>query len=419
MKYLTMPLACQLLNEMPEDAEIYDSAYEKFFKTNDFSQLVAWSPYLNKWFMWLHPEGEHGADYWSCTQIMNTAALAEKYMNKYSSDFLNWHYQQSLKLHNLSDSEESRSLYENIYFDETNEGEREAEYRVWQYLTEKLDTSHKREAAKTEQNIFLKREVEELRGECNKLRDQLHRIKCADTFDAYNFAQAFYRRLAKTTDQQLPKELHELGIDAVYIQAMVNTAIGVFEFNRCDDLNDKDKRLEFPILLKTSKEIFESFENQIEDFGIDLGKDEEPKTLYDWSKIPEHVKAMATDEDGMACGWLVPPHIVGNAWRNQSHLSAFFNLPKRQNPYKGDWRESLELRPQELTELKAGDKVYVDFESLNRVEIDGKRIHGVGTLDRVEDGYAFGRLESGNPFGCPLAYVQPYDIWNNTRNEQV
>ncbi|EPU0939819.1 hypothetical protein ACVULL_003784, partial [Acinetobacter baumannii] len=102
MKYLTMPLACQLLNEMPEDAEIYDSAYEKFFKTNDFSQLVAWSPYLNKWFMWLHPEGEHGADYWSCTQIMNTAALAEKYMNKYSSDFLNWHYQQSLKLHNLS-----------------------------------------------------------------------------------------------------------------------------------------------------------------------------------------------------------------------------------------------------------------------------------------------------------------------------
>nr|EKV5504031.1 hypothetical protein [Acinetobacter baumannii] len=56
MKYLTMPLACQLLNEMPEDAEIYDSAYEKFFKTNDFSQLVAWSPYLNKWFMWLHPE---------------------------------------------------------------------------------------------------------------------------------------------------------------------------------------------------------------------------------------------------------------------------------------------------------------------------------------------------------------------------
>lgn len=419
MKYLTMPLACQLLNEMPEDAEIYDSAYEKFFKTNDFSQLVAWSPYLNKWFMWLHPEGEHGADYWSCTQIMNTAALAEKYMNKYSSDFLNWHYQQSLKLHNLSDSEESRSLYENIYFDETNEGEREAEYRVWQYLTEKLDTSHKREAAKTEQNIFLKREVEELRGECNKLRDQLHRIKRTDTIDAYNFAQAFYRRLAKTTDQQLPKELHELGIDAVYIQAMVNTAMGVFDLVRCDDLYDKDKRLEFHTLIKTPTELLDSLENQIKYFGIDLGKDEEPKTLYDWSKIPEHVKAMATDEDGMACGWLVPPHIVGNAWRNQSHLSAHFYLTNCQNPFRGDWKQSLELRPQEVHTFKAGDKVYVDFESLNRVETDGKRIHGVGTLDRVEDGYAFGRLESGNPFGCPLAYVHPYNTWNNTPHEHV
>lgn len=66
---------------------------------------------------------------------------------------------------------------------------------------------------------------------------------------------------------------------------------------------------------------------------------------YDWALIPSHVKFMATDEDGMACGWLVEPHIVGNAWRNQSHLSAFFNLTKRQNPFRGDWRESLERRP--------------------------------------------------------------------------
>lgn len=66
---------------------------------------------------------------------------------------------------------------------------------------------------------------------------------------------------------------------------------------------------------------------------------------YDWSVIPAHVNFMATDEDGMACGWLVEPHIVGNAWRNQSHLSAFFNLTKRQNPFRGDWKDSLEKRP--------------------------------------------------------------------------
>ncbi|MDH2636804.1 hypothetical protein QDS01_17995 [Acinetobacter nosocomialis] len=384
MKFLTISLACQLLNEMPEDAEIYDSEYQKFFKTNDYSQLFAWSPYLNKWFLWLHPEGEHGAEYWSCSQIMNTAALAEKYMNKYSSDFLKWHYQQSLKLHNLSDSEESRSLYENIYFDETNEAEREAEYRVWQYLTEKLDTSHKREAAKTEQNIFLKREIEELRGECNKLRDQLHRIKCADTIDAYNFAQAFYRRLAKTTDQQLPKELHELGIDAVYIQAMVNTAIGVFEFNRCDDLYDKDKRLEFPILLKTSKEIFEGFGNKIESCSLNGASDS--------AKINDELNNVAIA------------------------LSSSLNMTQYISPYESVLKMSSRLQPQELAALKAGDKVYVDFRSLSST------VHlstGIGTVDRVEDGYVYGRFENGNAFSCPHAVVKPLNTWNNSQNEPV
>ncbi|MEK5783521.1 hypothetical protein [Acinetobacter pittii] len=78
---------------------------------------------------------------------------------------------------------------------------------------------------------------------------------------------------------------------------------------------------------------------------------------YDWALIPEHVNFMATDEDGMACGWLVEPHIVGNAWRNQSHLSAFFNLTKRQNPFRGDWKDSLEKRPEYVEPvLKDGEK---------------------------------------------------------------
>lgn len=228
MKYLTIASACQLVSEMPEDAEIYDSVYEKFFKSNDCSQLVAWSPYLNKWFMWLHPEGEHSAVFWSRTQIMNIAALAEKYMNKYSSDFLNWHYQHCLKLHNISDTEESRSVYESTYLDETNEAEREAEYRVWQYLTEKLDTAHKREVAKTEQNLLLKREVEQLTSECNRLKDQINRIKNPDTQDSYNFAQAFYRRVVKATDLLLPKEFSDLKIDPTFVKAIFITAMGVF-----------------------------------------------------------------------------------------------------------------------------------------------------------------------------------------------
>lgn len=78
---------------------------------------------------------------------------------------------------------------------------------------------------------------------------------------------------------------------------------------------------------------------------------------YDWALIPEHVKFMATDEDGMACGWLVEPHIVGIAWRNQSHLSAHFYLTICRNPYRGDWKDSLEKRPDYLEPvLKDGEK---------------------------------------------------------------
>ncbi|WP_228267555.1 hypothetical protein [Acinetobacter calcoaceticus] len=74
---------------------------------------------------------------------------------------------------------------------------------------------------------------------------------------------------------------------------------------------------------------------------------------YDWTLIPANVKFMATDEDGMACGWVAEPHIVGNAWRNQSHLSAHFYLTRCRNPFMGDWKESLERRPEDVNpELK-------------------------------------------------------------------
>lgn len=74
------------------------------------------------------------------------------------------------------------------------------------------------------------------------------------------------------------------------------------------------------------------------------------KHKYNWSLIPEHVQFMATDADGVACGWLVEPKIMGDAWRNQSHLSAFFNINSRNNylnHFRGDWKDSLEQRPHE------------------------------------------------------------------------
>lgn len=52
-------------------------------------------------------------------------------------------------------------------------------------------------------------------------------------------------------------------------------------------------------------------------------------------------------------GLKAEPHIVGNAWRNQSRLSAHFYLTRCRNPFKGDWKESLERRPNDVKpELK-------------------------------------------------------------------
>nr|WP_312323958.1 hypothetical protein [Acinetobacter oleivorans] len=71
-------------------------------------------------------------------------------------------------------------------------------------------------------------EVDELRSECERLQDQINRIKDPDTQDSYNFAQAFYRRVVKATDQPLPKELSDLKIDPTFVKTMFVTAMGVF-----------------------------------------------------------------------------------------------------------------------------------------------------------------------------------------------
>jgi len=58
-------------------------------------------------------------------------------------------------------------------------------------------------------------------------------------------------------------------------------------------------------------------------------------------------------------------------------------------------------------QFKPGDRVHVDFLSSNKVETDGTRIRGFGTVDRAEpDGFVMGRLDSGQPFGCPSSDVR-------------
>lgn len=56
--------------------------------------------------------------------------------------------------------------------------------------------------------------------------------------------------------------------------------------------------------------------------------------------------------------------------------------------------------------MKKGDRVQVDFISESRTEFSGKRFHGYGVLDRVEDGRVMGRLDDGTPFSCLEADVK-------------
>ncbi len=56
--------------------------------------------------------------------------------------------------------------------------------------------------------------------------------------------------------------------------------------------------------------------------------------------------------------------------------------------------------------MKKGDRVHVDFISESATDYSGKRFHGFGVLDRVEDGRVMGRLDDGTPFMCLCADVE-------------
>lgn len=57
------------------------------------------------------------------------------------------------------------------------------------------------------------------------------------------------------------------------------------------------------------------------------------------------------------------------------------------------------------SEIQKGSRVSVEFVSESRTEFSVKSIEGTGTVDRFEDGYVFGQLDSGQPFMCPEQFV--------------
>lgn len=58
------------------------------------------------------------------------------------------------------------------------------------------------------------------------------------------------------------------------------------------------------------------------------------------------MKWIATDADGYAWHWHTKPKIEGNEWiTRKSYVGDFISIDD--NPYKGNWQDSLEERPNE------------------------------------------------------------------------
>lgn len=73
---------------------------------------------------------------------------------------------------------------------------------------------------------------------------------------------------------------------------------------------------------------------------------------YDWSKIPDDVLFIATDQDGYGFGYYKKPVAVKDdyKWRAKERDIAYFMIEPKNNPavdyYKGwYWTRTLEERP--------------------------------------------------------------------------
>ena len=70
---------------------------------------------------------------------------------------------------------------------------------------------------------------------------------------------------------------------------------------------------------------------------------------YNWSNVPEEVISIATDSDGRVLGYdVIKPYLSSNKDGSKgSYVRSYYWLLKSQKPYSGDWRDSLEERPNE------------------------------------------------------------------------
>lgn len=75
------------------------------------------------------------------------------------------------------------------------------------------------------------------------------------------------------------------------------------------------------------------------------------KTKYDWSNVPKNVKWIATDKDGWAWGWVKRPIPKDDdEWSTETGIGGIhyeFYIKPENNPFKGNWQDSLEERPNE------------------------------------------------------------------------
>ena len=70
------------------------------------------------------------------------------------------------------------------------------------------------------------------------------------------------------------------------------------------------------------------------------------KTKYDWSNVPDEVTWIATDSNGIVFGYDVAP-VAMDFGKLMAYDSLFLYYPHTgwMQPFKGNWRESLEQRP--------------------------------------------------------------------------
>ena len=71
---------------------------------------------------------------------------------------------------------------------------------------------------------------------------------------------------------------------------------------------------------------------------------------YNWSKVPKNIASIATDSNGRVLGYDVKePNLASNKDGSiGSYTGSYYWLLTNQKPYYGNWKDSLEERPNDL-----------------------------------------------------------------------